>query len=160
MSYAINILQDKACFKPLPLYLKRVVDPKTDDNMRELMGEIVIENAPMVKDELLAVCNKAKAGRQFVAEALANCPREDAIYNFLVGEFLATKELALYAHFLVKYGDERAVEPLKKRIADPVIRYSDYSELKYAIEALGGEYEDDRDFTADKTYRKIKNNKN
>ena len=30
-----------------------------------------------------------------------------------------------------------------------------FQELKYAIEALGGEYEKERDFSADEAYKKI-----
>lgn len=160
MSYAVNLLRDKACFKALPIYLDFVVAPDTDDNLRELMGEMLIESAREIKPQLLNVAAKAKHGKQYIIEALANCERDDEIFEHLKTEFLKTKELSLFAHYFVKYGDERAVELLKKRIADPVIKYADYMELKFAIEALGGEYTDDRDFTADKTYRKIKNVKN
>ena len=35
------------------------------------------------------------------------------------------------------------------------INYLEYQELKYAIEALGGEYTRPRDFSADKYYQEI-----
>ena len=35
------------------------------------------------------------------------------------------------------------------------INYQDFQELKLAIESLGGEYEKERDFSNDKVYRKI-----
>ena len=160
ISYAVNILRDKACFTALPIYLSYVTAADTDENLRELMGEMLIENAREIKCELLKAASTAKHGKSFLTEALANCDREEEIFNYLKAEFETTKELSLFAHYFVKYGDERAVELIKKRIADPIIKYADYMELKFAIEALGGEYEDNRDFTSDKTYRKIKNRKN
>ena len=48
MSYAVNILNDKACFKALPVYLDYVTDPSCDDNMREIMGDVLIENAKQI----------------------------------------------------------------------------------------------------------------
>ena len=39
------------------------------------------------------------------------------------------------------------------------INYFDFEELRFAIESLGGQYDKTRDFTADKVYKKIKNQK-
>ena len=41
---------------------------------------------------------------------------------------------------------------LLKRIEDRTIGFVEFQELKYAIEALGGEYDEPRDFTDDKDY--------
>ena len=56
------------------------------------------------------------------------------------------------AGYLAAYGDERALPHLMKRIEDRSIGFVEFQELKYAIEALGGEYNEPRDFTADKDY--------
>ena len=40
------------------------------------------------------------------------------------------------------------------------ISYADFEELRFAIEALGGKYDKERDFSQDKTYKKIKGGKN
>ena len=161
MSYAVNILNDKACFRALPVYIDYIIDDKTDENMRELMGGIIIENAREVKKELMAAIGRAGKGKPIIAEALANCPKDKKISDFLFGEFLRAKgkDISPYAHMLVKYGDEEALPLLEKRIEEPALRYSDFIELKYAIEALGGEYSGERDFSSDPSYRKIKSGK-
>jgi len=41
---------------------------------------------------------------------------------------------------------------LLERIEDTTIGFVEFQELKYAIEALGGEYNEPRDFTEDKDY--------
>ena len=59
------------------------------------------------------------------------------------------------AGYLAAYGDERALEHLLKRIEREDINFVEFQELKYAIEALGGEYDTPRDFTNDKDYLAI-----
>ena len=39
------------------------------------------------------------------------------------------------------------------------INYHDFEELRFAIEVLGGEYTEERDFSSDKIYKKIKSKK-
>ena len=40
------------------------------------------------------------------------------------------------------------------------ITYAEFEELRFAIETLGGEYDKKRDFSSDKTAKKIKGGKN
>jgi len=54
-----------------------------------------------------------------------------------------------------KYGDERALPYLLKKIEDREIGFVEFQELKYAVEALGGEYNEPRDFSDDRDYRTI-----
>jgi hypothetical protein len=56
---------------------------------------------------------------------------------------------------LAAYGDERALPVLLKKIEDRSIGFVEFQELKYAIEALGGEYNEPRDFSSDKDYLAI-----
>ena len=58
----------------------------------------------------------------------------------------------MHASYLAAYGDERALPILLERIEDTNIGFVEFQELKYAIEALGGEYKKQRDFTADKDF--------
>lgn len=160
ISYAVNILNDKACKRALPIYLDYVTDRATDENLRELMGEVLIENARSIPELLLSAAKTCTCGGEYLAEALAGCERSDGIYNYLIEEFAKNKDKAKYAHLLVKYGDDRAVSVLQDEIVKPYIKYADYNELRYAIEALGGECTAERDFSSDSTYRKIKNHKN
>ena len=57
---------------------------------------------------------------------------------------------------LAAYGDERALPYLFERIEEDDISYLDYRELKFAIEALGGEYTAERDFSEDAGYLLLK----
>ena len=54
-----------------------------------------------------------------------------------------------------KYGDERALPVFMGTIEREDIDYVLFQELKFAIEALGGEYNKERDFSSDENYQKI-----
>ena len=56
------------------------------------------------------------------------------------------------ASYLASYGDSRALPVLLERIAGEDINFLEFRELKYAIEALGGEYNEERDFSSDPYY--------
>ena len=56
---------------------------------------------------------------------------------------------------MAKYGDDRALPILYETISKDNVSYIDFKELKLAIEALGGEYEENRDFRKDKFFNKI-----
>ena len=81
--------------------------------------------------------------------------RSDEVYETLLSAFLSADDTAVYAGYLAAYGDERALPVLLGRIEDRTIGFVEFQELKYAIEALGGEYDEPRDFTNDKDYLAI-----
>ena len=80
--------------------------------------------------------------------------KEDRVYETLLRAFLTADETQspMRASYLAAYGDERALPHLLQRIEDKTIGFVEFQELKYAIEALGGEYDEPRDFSDDKDY--------
>lgn len=82
--------------------------------------------------------------------------RDEGIFRILLDEFLSdVGRVPMHAGYLAAYGDERALPYLMKKIEDRSIGFVEFQELKYAIEALGGEYNEPRDFSADKDFRTI-----
>ncbi len=83
--------------------------------------------------------------------------RDDAITEFLKNEFLANQDkLVEYLDYIVRYNDESMLSMLYDAINDVNIGYLEFKELKIAIEALGGEYLEKRDFSFDKNYKLLK----
>ena len=128
------------------------------ENLREHATEILSKTADSVKDAVLEVFDGADdSKKENLAEILSNCKKDDRVLDVLSAEFLRRKDkIAQYAGYLSKYGDERALPLLLSAIEDEKIRYADFTELRFAIESLGGEYEKERDFKNDKDYGKIK----
>ena len=92
-----------------------------------------------------------------ILELLCNFPGNRRVYEETEKRFLADADRrALYASFLAKLGDERAIEPLTKAAALSELNYLDYIEIRNAIEALGGEAPAEREFAGDPYYESLK----
>ena len=66
------------------------------------------------------------------------------------------EQRAFAARLLGRYGDARAIEPLKALISMSDITYYEYMELRNAVEALGGEIEHEREFYGDPDYEYLR----
>lgn len=126
--------------------------------IKELATEILCSFADKVKDKIVAQFNDFDdATKARFCEILSNASKDDKVFEILVNQFiLNAKEIPLYAGYLAKYGDERALPYLDTAIENEKINYVDFEELSFAIEALGGEVKVKRDFSTDKIYKKIK----
>ena len=131
---------------------------------------IAKENDSELKD---AVCEQLKAGadaakeralktyesgteRELMLEILSRCKEpDDRIYEILINEFKTSGEIPMHASYLAAYGDARALPVLLEVIDREDINYLEFQELKFAIEALGGEYTRPRDFSHDPYFQEI-----
>ena len=85
---------------------------------------------------------------------LSHFPGHEQIFNLAVKLFREQKDRrALFAGYLAKIGDDRALPELLEAAKEDKLRYLDYIEIRNAIEALGGdcperEYSDDPEYDA------------
>ena len=127
--------------------------------MAELITETLCDNADMVVDKVVEGYENAGEIKKYLVEILANCSHSDEVFDILCEEFKSHKnEIALYASYLTKYGDDRALPLFEEAIKDDGIKYVDFKELKLGIEEFGGEYNGKRDFSSDKAFNILKNN--
>ena len=127
--------------------------------IKELATEQLKTMAEEIKEDALNLFKEAdQPVKEYLTEILAECKEDERVFDILVAEFAKHQDnIPLYAGYLAKYGDERALPFLTASIEREKISYADFEELRFAIEALGGSYEKERDFSADKTYKRIKN---
>ena len=113
------------------------------------------------KDLIFAEIETADKGeKEKFCEILSNCQKDDKVFDILILEFAKNKDKRqLYASYLARFGDERALPFLLNAIEDEKISYADFEELRFTIEALGGEYNKARDFSKDRSYNLIKKDK-
>lgn len=89
-------------------------------------------------------------------EILSRCKeRDETVYNILVNAFRTSEEIPMHASYLAAYGDQRALPLLLEVIDRDDINFIEFRELKFAIEALGGEYTRPRDFSGDPYFQEI-----
>lgn len=126
--------------------------------IKELATEHLKNIANTVKAQILSQFNDAgESVKEYLSEILSMCEKEDKIFDILVNQFVKnSSKIPIYAGYLSKYGDQRALPFLMTQIEREDISYADFEELRFAIEALGGEYNKIRDFKKDSTYKKIK----
>ncbi len=160
--YVMNMLGDMGSKKAAKRYLEFIVWD-FGEGVRELATELLSTFAENVKEDVLAQYKDVDGEKKgCLTEILSNCKSDERVFDILVEEFSNHQEnIPLYAGYLAKYGDERALPFLTAAIEKEKLSYADFEELRFAIEALGGTYDKERDFSNEKTFKKIKaaNNK-
>ncbi len=155
--YLMNFISDKNATIPTAKYLEFVLYdyPET---IGELATEMLCKYADTVKDSVINAFSDADEDKKpRLCEILSNAKNDDRALSILIKEFLShPKNVPLYTSFLTKYGDEKALPVLMETIVKDDISFADFEELRFAIESLGGEYNEKRDFTKDELYKKIK----
>lgn len=150
---AVGLLREMESTQPKMLYISWQIDREEDDELADnaidslaAMGKSAIQ--PMVE----ALPRANAAGQAALLDVLANYPGNEQVFRVAMKLFEQTKDRrALFASYLAKLGDERALPALMAAANDPDCGYVDFIELRNAIEQLGGEAPD-RDFSDDPDY--------
>ena len=155
VAYAINLILDNE--RAYDAYFTLLLNEETDADVRDDIADIFKHNADKVCERVLEAYREGKA-KEYMLEILSRVKecRSNEIFEILLLEFrMADEKMPMRASYLAAYGDERALPYLMQRIEDRTIGFVEFQELKYAIEALGGEYKEPRDFSQDKDYLAI-----
>jgi hypothetical protein len=150
-SYAVNLIgDDSAAFEE---YFSLLREGRLEEDVLDDIVDLLKHHADEVKAQAIEMYD-AGEGKEYALEILSKTSAGDeCVYDILLKEFLCYGDnTPMRASYLATYGDVRALPYLLERIEDESIGFVEFQELKYAIEALGGEYDVPRDFTADKDY--------
>ncbi len=148
--YAVNLLGDDP--RAFDEYFSILCENRFDEDLRSDLADIFRAHADEVKEIAFGFLQNGVA-EEYMLEILSRvCEKEDRIFDVLLRAFLTGEKTSTRADYLAAYGDERALPYLTARIEDETIGFVEFQELKYAIEALGGEYTEERDFSDDKDY--------
>ncbi|MCQ2387533.1 MAG: hypothetical protein MJ066_03700, partial [Clostridia bacterium] len=157
IAYLMNFISEVGEEIPYKRYLEFAIYdyPET---ISELAVEFLSKDCERVKEDVLLNYNEvSEEKKERLLEILSNKKNDDRVFNLLIEEFVKHQnKIPFYASLIVKYGDDRALPFLMQAIKDSKIGYADFEELRFSIEALGGEYNEKRDFSQDKAYKKIK----
>ena len=125
------------------------------DEVKDTVIERLKAGADEAKERAIELYQKG-IEREYMLEILSRCKtQDDRIFDILMAEFRTSDNLPMHAGYLAAYGDERALPVLLDYIDRDETNYLEYQELKYAIEALGGEYNNMRDFSGDHYFEEI-----
>ncbi len=154
ITFAVNLIG--AAPKAFHAYFDLLEREDCDGDVAETVCEQLKADADPAKERALADY-RAGVRTEMMLEILSRCKeRDDAVFGILLDAFKTSgEELPMRASYLAAYGDARALPALLEVIDREDINFLEFQELKYAIEALGGEYTRPRDFTNDAYFQEI-----
>ena len=152
--YALNVIGDDP--RALGRYAEMLGEEAYDEHVKDAIADLLKGRADDGTEPMLALLGTENEA--YALEVLSGTRRRDErVFRALTDAFLGADEgsFPLYAGYLAAYGDERALPQLLAAIEREDIGFVAFQELKFAIEALGGAYDKERDFSADESYKKI-----
>jgi len=156
---AANILTEMQSEAAFPTYVDWLFGKTKSEELLELAVEKLSAGIKSIAETILSRMESQpldmKAAK-YIADVLMNYNKDERIYNLLVTLFENGGDVPLYAAYLGKYGDSRALPLLVSKGESRDINYLEYMEIRNAVEALGGELVNNKDFTNDKYYKALK----
>ena len=155
---ALNLLIELGSERPMALCLDIIAQTEAQNELSDVASELLSNLGGKAVEPILARMPEAKkSAQEAFLDVLCNFPGDDRIYNYAIEAFNRSFDRrALYASYLGKLGDERAIEPLRAALELSDLNYLDYIEIVNAIEALGGEVTETREFNGDPYYESLK----
>ncbi len=154
---AIDLLQEMDSKAPMVDYLRWQVERNVDDDLLDKSIDALCEMGPEVKGPALVAFRAADdKGKDYLLDVLCNFPGEEDVFQYTLRRFQTSpSERALFAGYLAKLEDDRALEALLDVAESDDVKYIDFIEIRSAIERLGSEAPV-RDFSNDPTYKAVK----
>lgn len=127
------------------------------DEVKDAAAEGLLYSSTFDVKDLLARCKgETKISGAICGLLSKSKTRNPEITALLTEQFISNPDKAPeYSSYIAAYGDESAL-PVLSGALKSTDDYVSYKEIGMAIEALGGTFKCDRDFSTDKNYIKIK----
>ena len=152
---AVELLREMESVLPKMLYITWQLDREEEDELKDNALESLVQMGACVVQPILQELPRANAfGEEALLEVLSHFPGNEQIFSLAMRLFRERKERrALFAGYLAKLGDDRALPALEDAAKDPKLPYLTFIEIRNAIEALGGNcpervYDDDPEYEA------------
>lgn len=151
--YAMGILGSD--YRAIEKYLDMLTQTGSED-IKNRCADYIKEKADLLIDRVIENYKKG-VEREYMLEIMSRVTtKRSDVFDILIKEFRCGEDnIPMHASYLAAYGDERALKYLLDKIDEEGISFVEFQELKYAIEALGGEYTKERDFSDDPYYKLI-----
>jgi len=152
---AVNLLRDMESTLPKMLYIRWQLDRDAGDELKDNALESLTAMGDCVIQPILQELPKANgAGEEALMEVLSHFPGNEQSFRLALRLFRERRERrALFAGYLAKLGDDRALSDLIAAAGEEKLPYLTFIEIRNAIEELGGvcperSYEDDPEYEA------------
>ena len=152
---AVNLLREMESTLPKMLYIRWQLDRDGSDELKDNALESLTEMGECVVQPILQeLPNANAAGEEALLEVLSHFPGNEQIFRLALRLFRERRERrALFAGYLAKLGDDRALPDLITAAQEENLPYLTFIEIRNAIESMGGvcperSYDDDPEYEA------------
>ena len=151
---AIEILRQLESTVPMVDYIRWQVERDDEDDILDNCLESLRQMGEAVRKPAKIAFTAADAeGKEALLDVLADYPGDEDVFQFALEMFKTQKDKrGLFAGYLAKLDDDRALEHLLDVAESDDVSYSDFIEIRSAIERLGSEAPV-KDWTNDPTYK-------
>lgn len=149
----IGLLREMESAAPKMLYIEWQKNRAEKDELCDNALESLEAMGQSVVQPILSVMDQAtRAGQEAFLDVLANYPGNEKVFQLALRLFKENKRRrALFASYLGKLNDGRALPALMEAAGEEQLGYLDYIEIRNAIEMLGGDAPE-REFPEDAAY--------
>lgn len=138
---AIEILRALESTLPMVEFIRWQVDRNDEDDILDNALESLRQMGEAVRKPAKIAFNAADAeGKEALLDVLADYPGDEDVFQFALEQFKTrTDKRGLFAGYLAKLDDDRALEYLLDVAESDDVSYVDFIEIRSAIERLGSE---------------------
>ena len=151
---AIEILREIESTLPMVDFIRWQVERDDEDDILDNALESLRQMGEGVrKAAKIAFTAADEEGKEALLDVLADYPGDEDVFQYTLKQFLTQKDKrALFASYLAKLDDDRALEHLLDVAESDDVSYMDFIEIRSAIERLGSEAPV-KDWSNDPTYK-------
>ena len=154
--HGIDLLRQLDSDTPMVTYIRWQVErEQEEDILNNALESLRTMGSRIQKPAKIAFLAAEQEGKEALLDVLCDFPMDEEVFAFALTCFQTQPQRqALFAGYLAKLEDDRALESLLDVAEDNKTPYVDFIEIRSAIERLGGEAPI-RDFSKDPSYQAV-----
>ncbi len=138
------------------IFISVLTNDEMPDEVKTVAFEYLSDGDDCVPEKILEIINFVPEKNQgILVEVLSNFKGRKDVFYWLVTMLQRAEDVPTYAGLLGRYGDAAAIDILKSFASEVDINYVEFVEIRNAVEELGGEMTEEKDFSDDPYYKYI-----
>lgn len=138
------------------IFISVLTNDEMPDEVKTVAFEYLSDGDDCVSEKILEIINSVPEKNQgILVEVLSNFKGRKDVFYWLVTMLQRAEDVPTYAGLLGRYGDAAAIDILKSFASEVDINYVEFVEIRNAVEELGGEMTEEKDFSDDPYYKYI-----